>query len=298
MKTFLKNEFAVILVILFLLWFAISSNYNYKKEYERNTLAVQKDYAMICKDYPNEKFCDPNYEIPKIEDAITIFTRNITGPGQWNIDTVAPFLIIIAASCCFHKKYRSGFFKYEISRMGYKKLFKKNIRRILLISLILPVFAILFFIGSFIISEGNLDLKNTIEVYPNIYTLWKPYQNNIPLYFFVYLLNLFLNGVFYCNLGLFFVKKNKNIFVSILLSFIGFLVLAIISEVFIGNLLLRKILKIDIMASLNLFSFWEYSYTLNLGFMVGVALFLAIGSSIANYFNYRNKEGVIIESEK
>lgn len=296
MKLFVKTEYMVIIVIGLLLLFGSFIMYNYKMESINRYNGYVSLINDVCKDGNEKGVCAPDFEIPKELDTFTVFEQSIIGYEQWLIDVIAPIIIIVAVTWNFHKKLHSGFFKYELNRMKYKKIISNNIKRILKISLILPCYAVFIFFLSYCIS-GHFNLSETLKESPFISTIWEPYRNNILLYYCVYFINLYLQGIFYCNLGIFFAKKNKNIFVSIISSILSFYVIGIITEVVIGRLILYKIFHYNVGDSLNLFTFWSYSGTKSLLFLFCFALALVVISATINYFNYKNKEKVIVATE-
>lgn len=296
MRLFFKTEYMIIIVILGLLCFGSFIMYNYKKESTNRYNGYIALINDVCKDGNTQGVCATDFNIPKELDTYTIFEQSIIGYEQWLIDVIAPIVIILASTWGFHKKLQSGFFKYEINRIGYRKVVIKNVKRILMIALILPFYASFIFFLSYCIS-GHFNLSQTLAETPYISTIWEPYRNNIPLYYCIYFINLYLQGIFYCNLGLFFAKRSKNIFISIISSILAFFIIGIITEVIIGRLILYKLFHYNVGDSLNVFTFWSYSGTTSLQFLFCFALSLVLSSTIINYFNYRNKEKVIIATE-
>ena len=119
------------------------------------------------------------------------------------------------------------------------------------------------------------------------------------IFYFVYLLNIFLHSIFYVNVSLISCKNNKNIFVSIILGYMIFIVLEIISEVLIGQVLMHYVFGISNAFDLfNLFNIWVYDNVISLWHITILSLIISIGSTIITILLYRNKEGVVIENEK
>lgn len=93
-------------------------------------------------------------------------------------------------------------------------------------------------------------------------------------------------------------QKNGNILVSIIASYISFILLDLFFEAFVGSFLLGYLLKIHGFVSLfNLFGIWLYTDYSSLSSIFIFSLFLSIFSSILVFYTYRKKEEVVICSE-
>ncbi len=241
--------------------------------------------------------CKKEY-IPS-NDPIIMYYHLFTDKNLFYLETLAPLFVFIPCIYSFNKELSSGFFKYKLTRMNYKSFLKKSYKKALLNAWILPTFfVIMLFLcclykGSFSFGSGK-ELYGYLSATPN-----EKYISILGAFIFVYFLNLILHSIFYVNIGLLYCKKYSNYLVNIILSYITFIALDVVAEIFIGNLLLARILNIhNITDSLNLFNIWIYDNVISLPFTIIYALFLIISSAMILFFIYRNKEGVIIESEK
>ena len=212
---------------------------------------------------------------------------------------IAPLFVIIPSIYDFHKELHSGFIKNCLMRTSYKKYIVKLYLKSLSKSIfILPVFIIILLLMC-CVKTGNISFGSGINYYGYFTSPPIQFGNIIIKFMFCYLAGIILNSIFYLNLGIIFVKKNSNIFVSIILAFISFIVIDIIGEGFIGGLLFAKILGIHHYQDFfNLFNVWVYDGIKNLGLCLLYYLALSIISCLVVYFYYKNKEDVIIEIEK
>ena len=241
--------------------------------------------------------CKNDYIMSK--DPLIMYFYLFTDKNLFYLETLAPLFVFIPCIYDLNRELSSGFIKYKLTRMNYKTFLIKNYKKALSNIWILPAFFIIMlflcclYMNSFSFGSGK-DLYGYLSGSPSV-----EYIPILGTFIFVYFLNLILHSILYVNIGLLYCKKYKNYLVNIILSYITFIGLDIVAEIFIGNLLLAAILNIhNITDSLNLFNIWIYDNVVSLPFSIIYSLILAISSLIILIFIYRNKEGVIIESEK
>jgi hypothetical protein len=235
-----------------------------------------------------------------ISDPIMVFYQIFFDTGLEYFVFLAPLFVLIPAIYQFHKELSSNFIKNSMTRISYKEYMKKHYIKALKKTLILVFFVILLFFISCLITKG-IAVKSNIEYYGYYMSPDAKFVENVGLFMFTYVLNVILSGIFYVNLGLIYCKKNHNFIVNIVLSYITFIVLQIIFEVFIGDILFAKFLNIHYVSqALSLWNVWYYC-DMGVGNLLTTTLFslaLAIISSLIVFKTYNNKEGVMIECEK
>lgn len=214
------------------------------------------------------------------------------------IQILAPLFVFIPAIWNFHNELSSGYIKNSLTRIEYKKYLIKNYFNALLKTLILPCFVIFLFLMCCLLTKG-FDFGSGKEMYGWIASPEQRFLNNLPIFMMVYIINILFHSILYVNLGFLYCKKYSNILVNILLSYLSFIILDIFMEIFLGNLILAKLLNIHNMSySLNLFNIWIYDKVISFQFTIIYSVTLVIISTILIYFKYKNKEDVIIEIEK
>lgn len=263
-----KNKITIISILIMLIW-GIYEIFNCYKE------------GIIC------------------NDPIIIYFHLTNNLSLFYFQLLAPLFIFIPAIWNFHNELNSGYIKNCLTRINYKKYLKKHYLKALSKSLILPLFVIFLFLASCLLT-GGFDFGSGGELYDLILSLPdSKFISNVSLFMLTYLINMLLHSILYVNLGLLYCRKYSNILVNIILSYLSFIILAIIMEVFVGNLLLSVVLNIkNVTDSLNLFNIWVYSNTISLSFAIIYSFCLVLISTIIVYLIYKNKEGVIIEIEK
>lgn len=251
--------------------------------------------------YDHSEICPSITECVR-DDSTTVFHTILLldgFPRYFSVETFTPLLIIVITTYWFHQNLNSGNFKNQLMRMDYSTFLKKNYKRIIKIALILPCFLVFLYILAYSISSGFVMDESLITGQNNVFSINIMFRHNIPLYLLFLLINIFLNSIFYSNLALFTARKFKNIIISIVSAYLLFLALSFLSEVVIARII-WELFHISMYNSLSMLNFYAYDgrYLVGMWFMFLFALFLALSSSFINYCYYKNKERVIIDSEK
>lgn len=304
MKLFFKRKAVFIsVIIIFIGWGLFAAN-EYKSWWDENNYAYDYYINQCNNEYKNiEKYnewCNQIIESgkPMKPDTITVFFDLLGNYSLRYLQIVAPLFIIAMAIWNFHKDLKSENYKNIITRMDYKKYIKKNLVNSLKCSLFLPIFLIYVFILAYILS-GHFDIKATMAAYPGYLLINSKYLDYFSTFIFVYICNLIFHSIFWINIGYILTKKGKNIIVTLVSSFLCYIAIFIISELFIGGFLLSKLFGIkNAMDYLNLANIWVYSDVENIFILLFYGIFLAIISFSVLLLTYKNKEEVVIENEK
>lgn len=251
-----------------------------------NECKININYISTCESYLNEPYQKP--------DTITSFFYILCHYNLNLLQVIGPIFIIIPAIWNFHKKLKSGYIKNSLTRESYQIYMTKEILNSMKCTIIFPIMILFLFIGCYIIS-GHFDYSQ----FKSMLVINEKFLDNLVLTMIVYLINIILHSIFYINLGLIFCKKNRNILVSIISSFICFILLDIFFEVFLGSFLFGKIFKLNGFVSLfNLFGIWIYTDYTSLVSLVVFSWLFAVISFVILVIKYRNKENVVICCEE
>ncbi len=273
MKKFIKQEKITIIVFLILIIWLIPiffSIFNYHNTAPQNLTK----YTMIA-----------------YKDVFTNYSFNM-------FPILAPVFVMIPTFWTFHSNIHSGNIKNILLRMSYNDYLKmeyiKAIKRII----IFPLIIIFIYFMCYLTTIGVKTDELAYEVYEEWYGLLGAGYNLI--YFaYYYLLNIVFHSIFYTHIILWLVKKNKYKITTVILGFLMFLFITFILEFVVGALLVSKFLGVQdfglMFSTLNILT-WDGIVSEVI--FVGIGLALAILSFIPLIFIYKNKEGVIIESEK
>lgn len=305
MKLFFKRRTVFITITIIFLCWGLWAAKEYKSWWHEKNYAYEY-YINQCnienrdKEKYSDEWCNQIIESgnPVKPDTITVFFDLLGNYSLRYLQIIAPVFIIAMAIWNFHKDLKSENYKNIITRMDYKKYIKKNLLNSLKCSIFLPIFLIYIFILAYLLS-GHFDIKNTIDAYPGYLLIDSKYLNYFPTFIVVYLLNLFFHSIFWINIGYILTKKGKNIIVTLVSSFLCYISIFIVSELFIGGFLLSKLFGIvNAMNYLNLANIWVYSDVDNIFILLLYGMFLVIISFLVLVITYKDKEGVVIENEK
>lgn len=213
------------------------------------------------------------------------------------LQIIFPLFVIVPAVCSFYPNLHTGFIKNCLTRINYKTCFLKFYSGALKSILIIPIFLIILLFLCTIISEGFLFGSDR-----NIYNLYasaiSEYANVYVKFIFVFFLNIFLHSIFYVNLSLICCRRKSNLPISITKSYILFISLEIFIEVLVCGLFFSRFLNIHNTTNLLSLTGAMMYDNVNLNYTIYYSVFLVIISSFVLYFNYKNKERVLIEIEK
>lgn len=296
MKAFFrKNILAIFSFLVLIVWLTINV-FQYIDQHNvqvRMYNQYKEKYQELCQ--TDKTFC--NMKKPEYPDTMTVFYQIMFHESLYNLQVFAPIFIFIPCIWSFHKKMKSGYYKNELTRMSYKKFIQNSFKEVFKNTWILLGFVIVLFMISYILS-GNFDYEATKLAYGEYLSTfdWN-YIEIWPIFMVVYLIVIWLHSVFYVNLALIFSKKNSNLFIVIILSYLSFMGIEFILTL-IGAFFARILDIHYVTEKLNLFNIWGYKQSFPLPFVILYALALVCITGIIVYFLYRNKEEVILVNEE
>ena len=284
---FIKNNYVLLIVCFIFLLSGTISALNYKKEIINARKTWVMHYKTSCSN-GNVSDCDV-----KVVNMDTIATYGyIVNIYDCHMYYIAPLLIITIASYYLHKYIRKGYLKQAINRKEYNALIKDIYIKVLKCSLILPLYMLFLFIVSYILS-GHFDYNVGKDVYRYIGF------NNIELsihwvkFIILYIINFFINSIFWINIAMLNIKHNKSLVVSIIVSYIELILMYMIFESV--ALLLPNIESI--MLCFLLKPIWDPHDISYLG-LISVSSMFAILTMFMIRFKYKNKEDLLEEISK
>jgi hypothetical protein len=228
------------------------------------------------------------------DDPIILFFHILLDTNFSLIQIVAPLFVMIPTIVIPHKEFHSGYISNLITRDNYFSILSKNYKRALINSTIIPLSIFSLFVICIFVAGGKIG--SATNLYGWIVTVDEKYIEYIYVFLIVYFLNLLLHSIFYINIALFSIRKNYNIYVSILFSYITFLFVNVFFEVIIGSAILPKVFNIHNMAdTFSLFNIWLYDNVISLSFYIIYSLLLVLLSLYVLYKWYSNKEKVLNE---
>lgn len=289
----LKNNILLIIGIIFLVALSIMGLKEYDSTYkflknEHNKMVSKCEKTEIL----NESYCREvlNDKGPVKLDAynLTFYIINYTVFSYFL--PLIPLIIIAVSIEKIYKYMKSGIFRNMIMIDGYKSNIFKLLKHTFKYSLIIPFIIIFIFIISATYSQ-NFNLGTTYI--PDMF-----FNKAIILVIF-YIINLFLNSIFWIGLGVLCAKKSRNYLVTVLGSYIIYLLYSVIMEISSGLIFT----KIKFLQDLNIYSYikpgniWGYDGVNSILSMTIYSLCLVMVIFIIIYKKYNKKESVIIANE-
>lgn len=281
----MKKIFLIVILLLTVLLVIDSISY-----INDNNKLMQTYEEMVQQGYRLEK--------PGHVDVFTKLAGYYQNGGFVIVQFIYPLLLIILGTLSLHKKIHSGFFKNILTRQNFKKYLKTEYFNSCKASLLIPILILITFVFSCFITNFNFDLNSLdygslVSPQPVVRTL-----SSEVLLVITMTINLFIVSLSCINIGIIFVKNNKNFIVSSILSYLVIIIYQIIAEIIVGPIL-SNIFNNNFFANgLSLFSFWYYDTGVTSFNMFVYAMFLLIVSFLLVKRTYKNKEDVIIYAEK
>lgn len=238
---------------------------------------------------------DPSKEFEQL-DVITLTSIIVEHYSFASLQYFSPLIIAIAVAGMFHSHLKSGMFENYLLRMDYKKYLRKIYRISLKAPLIMPVALIVIFLISCLITGFNFD-TSSVNSNMSVYSAWK-YEH-----FFLYgamicLIQVFMSLV-YANITLYCCRKNKNLLVAIVMSYIFFLVLDLFVYLVLYSLILNRIFGIkELTDYFNIAGYWFFKEDSNGTIPLIVAFSLQLVSFLGLHQIFKRKERLVLEYEK
>lgn len=306
---FIKNNKVIIgiqLLILFIMIFCFISYF--KKYYSYDYDILIDNYNMLLKECQSnsgkvsEKTCStieqplPKKEKLKKESTQYFFLSVLHESFSTIMCILFPLFVFIMVASKLHNKFSSGAIRNYLMRESFRK-FKVDMNKIVFrISLLAPIFLIVFYLICCILTNFNFDyMSNPDIVNSSYYDKW--IFNNINLYVFIHYIILVIVCIFYGNLAITFMNKNKNIYITTIFSYLCLCCFYTIAGK-VDYFIVRSRFKF-LSRYFNIFDFYTF-YNLEVslyGFIISAIILVFISIIIKNLI-LRKKERVIIENEK
>lgn len=291
----MKNKI-IIISFIFLILLASYSAFNFNKNYQNNIKLYEKVSNECKSDITTYETCKEILEgEAPIFDTFTVFFKIVNEETLSILVYIGPLIIATSSVWSVFKMIHSSYIKNYLTRSNYKKFLLLIIKNAYKSIWVIPAVMAFVLILSHMISS-NYDYSFAIN---NSYSTFdEVYLSNFGTFFVTYIINLILFSIFYANLGLCFIKANKNVIVTIIEAFVTFIGIEIINEVLITDLLFYKILNINIQGIINILDVYTYKGVFGYWQYLIVGLIFAVGSFIVVLLVYKDKEKVISSCEE
>lgn len=291
-----RNIIPILAVVLSFVCIFVSS-FQAKNYYDTSCKHIKETYGDKISVEELNSYCITS------RDGNTLFKEITSKEIDNNIMNYSEiFLPIIICLICIYpvySMYKSGFIKNILVRKKYKFFIKSVEIKTILCNLLFPLLLVLLLVLSYLFT-GSFDFEKTRILIGDTSAVEAliPFSNNFFLYYSLIFLKVYFFCILFSNIGLFFIKKLNNFILIMISTFISYLVLCFISEIFISGIIVNVILKLNLGYAFNIMDLLNNSNFKEL-IISTIFIFILMNISIfINYLSYRSKENVIISREK
>ena len=295
---FIKKNYIGLLIMFFLIIVFIWGLQSTKKDFNNMYDAGEYTYSYCLENNVNNDRCNyliENHDNKEVmtADTLTIFFTSLMSHNNSWINYILVILIVFPTMFYFCKLCKSKMAINILDRKSYFLFLKNNIINCYKKIWIIMVPLIILFVFSYLYS-GHFNYTYII----NSGGYYSFYVDANPIIFIIlYILCIFLFFIFFTNLGLIVVRKNHNIIVVIIESFLLFIVVDIILELLLG-VIMSNILFNGFSSRFNIVNILNIGYAQNIFEMLLLPISLVIISFILVIIIYKKKEKFIIDCEK
>lgn len=290
------------MIIFDIILFLVGSFYllfDFKYKYI-DMIDVNKMYAKICdeEEYLDKSYCveyKSNGKVQGTFDGYIIFYYLVNDSviSYLNISLALIMPIILLKNIC--KTLNNGELKYILVRQDYKKFKLNLLKQAFIYSILIIVPFIFLILECFALATTKFDIG-----------LFDPSLANFPIeylkmggYFFVvYLINIFTMTFIFSELSLISLRIVNNYYISIIISYLVYLVLEIISYLFFGVFIGSNILKLDISSYFEMMNFMNFANVPNFSLYIIIRLTILGILLLVFWLIFKNKEKFMMYIEK
>ncbi len=203
--------------------------------------------------------------------------------------------IVVAGSSYYITKYlRNRIILNDITREKYKRIVKKLFFSAWKYALLVPLmlltiyFVISLSVDKFYFSTGIADISGFVGTI---------FENNLILLFFIIIFKAFILSLLYVNINLIVSRKEHNYILSVVKTYLFIVGIEIFFELVI-RILLNKLFSFEYGILLNIINIYTYPYVEKGLTQLFILLGILVVSFIPLFLSYKNKEKLIIDSEK
>lgn len=305
-KKFIRSNLLIIISLSILIcWFLFSiSNFV-------NVFYKQKEtISILYKECQEEKIQRDCQELKKELDSYVIppaplLFVYILASGDIALGSIeylqitAIIFVFVPAIYPFYKEVKSGIFKSKLSRIEYKKYFKNIYLKSMKAAVILPLFLIISFLITSIVSNFKFqylpgELEYTGEFFSTreyARSLWIPYLSTM-------LFAVFAHSIYYINTAYLMFYKAKNFILNSLATYLFYIVTQTVLISSIGMILSRVFKMGEFAITLSDPEIWLFGTDVSrFEYMIYSSLIYILLSTFIVFLVYRKKERFVMVNE-
>lgn len=296
-----KSKIAAIIIIIVAIILSIIVNANQSKEIQRYHDNLKKEIVKCNENIDNidkiddyETYCDQIKKNENIKvDTLTSFSNILI----FRLKFINPMAILLVLIPSLIEPIYILKNKYIINcnnRIGYKKFFIFFVKTAYKYVWILPLTGILIYIPTLFYSTLSPQYQLI-----NGYTFWETNLIKYPFAFIaLYSLNLLMYSITFVNMGLICSKKKPRYLLSIIFTYIIYVLIQLFFELIINDYILISIFHTEFGYIFNIMNMFIFSDQFGLTNLLIFSFIIMVLSFFGLYFSYRNKEKFIIDIEK
>lgn len=301
MFKFLKRNLFVIVFIIFVFTFVFIRGSKTLDEFHQSQ--KRQDYmALKCESDLNDKEHEYSNDYIEYCNRMMSYKNNKYSFYNYFSDMLVDkcgflnylgFLIVVAPSLYYVcKLLKNGYIVNYLTRKNYLSFLKCLFGKAYRFVWILPLIAIIMICVS--LKYGVIQ-NNT-----NTLTLWmSDITNNIYLFIFLYLINIFMYSCMFINLGLIVARYQNNYFLSLVLSYVIFFGLELFLELFSASGVCNVFFKDYCGGSFfNIMDAFTFNDAYGVSSVMLFSFVMLVISFVGVFLAYRNQEKLVIKSER
>lgn len=298
MRSNLKMNIVLIISFVFLGSVLLINYVSYKEMLNSHNIQgenLRKD-CLTDKNMNDDKkeFCESILKSDNKNGDFYVAFTEILVSGFRNFSIIL-FLFIVIPSLIYSSRYlKSKVIVNELTRNDYKSVMKKYLISSYKPVIILPTIIIIAFILCYTLF-GSFDYSYSIS---NSAIAWSEQTVANPvLFMLMYLLNAVVHSFLYVNISLCVVRKHHNFLVSSILSFLTFIGIEAVLELFFNAIICILILKSEVGIIFNIMNIFAFNDLLGIFSPLIIPTILLICSFIILFIMYKDKEKLIMDCE-
>ena len=293
---FLKKNLISIVSMLIILIIFMLSFFSVKKEYD-SMYSSQKNLYYSCLENKNDNCLEYIKEFEendvKTADTITVFFTSLMEQKASIMNYLLVIFLVVPSLIPFCKICKNKIINNILNRKKYNEFLKETFINCYKKVWIIFIPLLILFIASLIYSgHFNYNYILNSESYYSFYVYINPL-----IYCILYFVSILFFTIFYINIGLIVARKNSNIAIVGIESFLLFIIIDIIFEIIFG-FLISKIIFNSFSSRFNLLNILNIGYAKNILEMILIPLILVIISFVILKIIYKSKEKFIIDCNK
>lgn len=296
-KYFIITYIIVILIILFSFYQYYDEHFSHSKNYYdiKENCYMKKDVkAKECQTFKDEEqlnvYIEVNDPQKLYQELDTIkLTSSIVRYTIFNVfQYLSPLLIIFVVVASLHDEFSTEVKKNNLLKEKYKDYIKEKYKVVIKAALIFPIALLIVFLLSCFITKFNFNVAEETKNIA-IYNEWK--YNNFLVYGFSIVIIQFFISLLYGNIALLGIKRNRNMFVSIIISYLMFVVVYMFIYLVIYAIIINKIFGFKNLTDyFNITGYWYFDNGPYFLYIIPLSIIFFIISKITLFFNYEKKK--------